>query len=827
MSLKPLDILTKYYGYTNFRRGQEDIINSIINRNDVLAIMPTGGGKSICYQVPALLLDGITLVISPLISLMKDQVDALKTMGINATYINSSLSSSEFNEILENIKNNEYKIIYVAPERLDSYEFINLIKDKNVSQIAVDEAHCVSQWGHDFRISYTKIYSFIEKLLNRPVVTAFTATASQEVRKDIIASLRLLNPDIYITGFNRENLYINIVKSSSKNKYIIDYLENHKKENGIIYAATRKDVEKIYEGLYKRGYSVSKYHAGLSQEERKINQEDFINDKVNIIVATNAFGMGIDKPNIRWVIHYNMPQSIENYYQEIGRAGRDNQKSECILLFSPGDIHIQQYLIDISIDNNKRKLFQHEKLQQMKDLIYSNDCYRKSILSYFGETLLEECNNCSNCLTEGEIIDKTLDAQKVISCIYRMKKSYGVNIIVDVLRGSKNKKLLDFGFDELSTYGIMKEYSNENLKIFINTLVSHGYLELVKNIGYNGTYPTVKLNDLSMKVLKGEVEVKFKETIISKYLNTNDELYERLKSLRYEIASEEKIAPYMVFGDSVLKTMASIYATNKEDMLSISGVGEIKYEKYSNKFIKVIEQYILEKDIKKEEKINRDKNAKDEEFLFVKTDINLYKKLKELRDRYAKEEEVTSYRILGNNTLKEISGRYPRTTEQLNDISGIGPVKIEKYGEEILRLVEDHIIENNMNVNWNEKEKLKVVIDGESRKNNEIALDLLNQGKDINFVGEELETSISTILGYVYDYIKENQEIKFKLNLKAFYNDEEADLIINACNAFGEEKISIIKKNLPNYIRYESIRAVILEKYLEALENKKEICKLI
>lgn len=365
MSLKPLDILTKYYGYTSFRRGQEDIINSIINRNDVLAIMPTGGGKSICYQVPALLLDGITLVISPLISLMKDQVDDLKTMGINATYINSSLSSKDFNEILENIRNDEYKIIYVAPERLDSYEFTNLVKDKNVSQIAVDEAHCVSQWGHDFRVSYTKIYSFIESLISRPVVTAFTATASQEVREDIITSLRLNDPDIYITGFNRENLSINIVKSSSKNKYLIDYLENHKKESGIIYAATRKDVEKIYDGLYKRGYLVSKYHAGLSQEERKINQEDFINDKIDIMVATNAFGMGIDKPNIRWVIHYNMPQSIENYYQEIGRAGRDNQKSECILLFSPGDIHIQQYLIDISIENPKRKLFQHEKLQQM------------------------------------------------------------------------------------------------------------------------------------------------------------------------------------------------------------------------------------------------------------------------------------------------------------------------------------------------------------------------------------------------------------------------------------------------------------------------------
>ena len=822
MSLKPLDILTKHYGYTSFRRGQEDIINSIINRNDVLAIMPTGGGKSICYQVPALLLDGITLVISPLISLMKDQVDALKTMGINAIYINSSLSSKDFNEILENIRNDEYKIIYVAPERLDSYEFTNLIKDKNISQIAVDEAHCVSQWGHDFRVSYTKIYSFIESLISRPVVTAFTATASQEVREDIITSLRLNNPDIYITGFNRENLSINIVKSSSKNKYLIDYLENHKKESGIIYAATRKDVEKIYDGLYKRGYLVSKYHAGLSQEERKINQEDFINDKIDIMVATNAFGMGIDKPNIRWVIHYNMPQSIENYYQEIGRAGRDNQKSECILLFSPGDIHIQQYLIDISIENPKRKLFQHEKLQQMKDLIYSNDCYRKSILSYFGESLLEECNNCSNCLTEGEIIDKTLDAQKVISCIYRMKKSYGVNMIVDVLRGSKNKKLLDFGFNELSTYGIMKDYSNENLKTFINTLVSHGYLELIKNIGYNGTYPTVKLNDLSTKVLKGEVKVKFKETIISKSLNTNDELYERLKNLRYDIATEEKIAPYMVFGDSVLKSMASTYATNKEDMLSISGIGEIKYEKYSSKFIKVIEEYMLEKNIKKEEKIGQNK---DEEFFFVKTNINLYKKLKELRDEYARKEQVIAYRILGNNTLKEISGRYPRTIEQLNDISGIGPVKIDKYGKEILCLVEAYITENNMDVIWTEKGKLKVVIDGESRKNNEIALDLLNQGKDISFVSEELETSVSTILGYVYDYIKEDQEIKFSLNLKEFYSDEESELIINACNAFGEEKISIIKKNLPNYIRYESIRAVILEKYLGVLENKKEICR--
>lgn len=822
MNTKPLDILVKYYGYTSFRKGQEDIISSIINKKDVLAIMPTGGGKSICYQVPALCLDGITLVISPLISLMKDQVDALNIMGIDAAYINSSLSSTEFNEVINNIKDDKYKIIYVAPERLDSYEFNSIIKEKNISQIAIDEAHCVSSWGHDFRVSYTKIHHFIDTLYNRPVVTAFTATASQEVREDIINSLKLREPDVYITGFNRENLFINIVKSSSKNKYIIDYLENHNNESGIIYVATRKDVEKIYEGLKKRGYLVSKYHAGLSKEERKQNQEDFINDKINIMIATNAFGMGIDKSNIRWVIHYNMPQSIENYYQEIGRAGRDGEASECILLFSPGDIYIQQYLIDISVENTKRKLVQHEKLQHMKDLIYSNHCYRKGVLAYFGEDSNDRCDNCSNCLSEGEVIDKTLDAQKVISCVYRMKRSFGINVIVDVLRGSKNKKILDLGFNELSTYGIMRDYSSDNLKIFINTLVSHGYLDLVKNIGYNGTFPTVKLNELSTKVLKGDIEVKFREVVVSKALNTNNELYEMLKSLRYNIAIEENISPYMVFGDSVLKEMSSMYTTNKEEILKISGVGEIKYEKYGNKFIELIEGYITEKNINKETNIDILSNKDDEEFFFVKTDENLYKKLKELREEYAKKENTLPYRVLGNNTLKEISGRYPVNNEQLEDISGIGPIKIEKYGEDIISLVKYYILDNNINVNWIYRKKLKVVIDGESRKNNEIALDLLNQGKNINNISEDLETSISTILGYVYDYVKENKSIQFNLNLKEFYTEEEKEIILSACNVFGREKISLIKKNLPNYIKYESIRAIILEEYLENT-NKKEL----
>ena len=599
MNIKPLDILHKYYGYTSFRKGQENIITSIINKEDVLAIMPTGGGKSICYQVPALCLDGITIVISPLISLMKDQVDALKTMGVKARLINSSLSNSEYNEALEEIENDECKIIYIAPERLDSMDFVNIIRGKNISQVAIDEAHCVSQWGHDFRVSYKKIPYFINRLDKRPIVTAFTATASNEVREDIINILNLHNPAVYITGFDRENLSINIVKSSSKNKYTLDYVENHKNESGIIYASTRKEVETIYEGLLKRNYSVAKYHAGLSNEARKEYQENFINDDIKIMVATNAFGMGIDKPNIRWVLHYNMPQSIENYYQEIGRAGRDGEDSECVLLFSPGDVHTQKYLVEVGIENPDRKRVQYKKLQQMVDLVYSNTCYRKNILNYFGETFLEDCNNCSNCLNEGEVVDKTLDAQKVISCIARMKRSFGATMIIDVLRGSKNKKVLDLGFDTLTTYGIMKNYSNEDLKTFINTLVSHGFLDVVENIGPRGSFPTIKLNEQSLKVIREEIKVEFKEDKVTKSRYVENELYEMLVSLRSEIAKEEGIAPYMVFGDATLKNMASVYATNKEEMLNISGVGQIKYEKYGKRFEDIIEKYIEEKNIDK------------------------------------------------------------------------------------------------------------------------------------------------------------------------------------------------------------------------------------
>ena len=816
MNIKPLDVLHKYYGYTSFRKGQENIITSIINKEDVLAIMPTGGGKSICYQVPALCLEGITIVISPLISLMKDQVDALNTMGIKASLINSSLSNSEYSKVLEEIENDECKIIYIAPERLDSMEFVNIIRGKNISQVAIDEAHCVSQWGHDFRVSYKKIPYFINRLGKRPIITAFTATASNEVREDIVNILDLHKPAIYITGFDRENLSINIVKSSSKNKYTLDYVENHKNESGIIYASTRKEVESIYEGLLKRNYSVAKYHAGLSNEARKEYQENFINDDIKIMVATNAFGMGIDKPNIRWVLHYNMPQSIENYYQEIGRAGRDGEDSECVLLFSPGDVHTQKYLVEVGIENPERKRVQYKKLQQMVDLVYSNTCYRKSILNYFGEPFLEDCNNCSNCLNEGEVVDKTLDAQKVISCIARMKRSFGATMIIDVLRGSKNKKVLDLGFNTLTTYGIMKNYSNEDLKTFINTLVSHGFLDVVENIGPRGSFPTIKLNEQSLKVIKQEIKVEFKEDKVTKSRYVENELYEMLVSLRSEIAKEEGVAPYMVFGDATLKNMTSSYPINKEEMLNISGVGEIKYEKYGKKFEEIIEKYIKEKNIDKSklDKVSGNTTGLNSEYFNVTTDKKLYERLREYRLSVSKLEGVLPYMVLSSNSLKEISGRYPLDEEQLKDIGGVGPVKINKYGEDIINIVKEYIKENNITPKWEEKKRLKLVIDGDSRKNEEIALDLLNQNKDINEVVDELEISVSTVLGYVCDYIKLGNRINFDIDLKCMYTENEKEMILDAIYRFGDEKVSVIKKVMPDYVKYESIRAVILERYL-------------
>ncbi|HBL2929938.1 TPA: DNA helicase RecQ [Enterococcus faecium] len=575
------DLLKQYFGYDEFRPGQKEIIQKVIDQENVLGIMPTGSGKSICYQLPALLLDGLTVVVSPLISLMKDQVDAANQLGIPATFINSSLDGYETARRFQEIDRQQYRLLYIAPERFIMPDFIQAMKRWNVRMIAIDEAHCISQWGHDFRPSYLQMANQLDQLPNRPVIVALTATATVQVAADIKRLLKIPENNHIQTGFERENLRFQVIKDQKKEQYLIEYLKINKNQSGIIYAATRKEVDRLYHLLKKFDFSVGRYHGGLNENERTEMQEAFLYDRLQLIVATNAFGMGINKSNVRFVIHYQIPGSLEAYYQEAGRAGRDGLSSEAILLFSPQDIQVQKFFIQQSQREEGQKQKEYEKLKAMTEYVYIESCLQQYILNYFGETS-SPCNRCGNCLDDREIVEVTTEAQMVLSCLKRMGENYGKQMLMKVLAGSKEQKLQALGFGHLSTYVLMKNQSQKETMQLIEYLISNGYLLTI-----NGEYPVLKVTERGIQVLKGQESVYRKEPKKVQQLSDEetDTLFEVLRELRTDLASEAGVPPYVVFSDSTLKEMSRIRPSSRLEMLQIKGVGQSKLDKYGEAFL--------------------------------------------------------------------------------------------------------------------------------------------------------------------------------------------------------------------------------------------------
>ncbi|MDR4078069.1 MAG: DNA helicase RecQ [Ruminococcus sp.] len=594
-------VLKDYFGHDSFRDGQEQIVDALLDGRDALCIMPTGAGKSMCYQIPALLFDGVTIVVSPLISLMKDQVGSLVQSGVPAAYINSSLSYPQFLRVLSNVEHGKYKIIYVAPERLLTDGFLDTCKKIKISMVAVDEAHCVSQWGQDFRPSYLKIISFVESLANRPIVGAFTATATNDVKEDIKKILRLKNPFEITTGFDRPNLFFGVIKSSSKDEKLIDLIRERGDRSGIVYCATRKNVESVCELLCDNGFSAARYHAGLDEYERRKNQEDFVFDRKNIMVATNAFGMGIDKSNVTYVIHYNMPKNIESYYQEAGRAGRDGGEADCILLYSPKDVRLNRFMIENSEGNDELTIEENEQIRErdferLKYMTFystTNDCLRGFILRYFGGEKKAYCGKCSNCLSVHKLVDVTIDAQKIMSCIARTGQRYGKTVICDVLRGSKSEKILKAELNNQSTYGIMKEVTARHIFGTIDFLAEKEY------ISADNETEVLKLLPKSRDVLFGRERLVMKkvensEKVVKTHrpeVPVNSELLDALKALRKGIASKKSVPAYVIFTDATLIDMCKKCPETPDEMLEVSGVGRTKLEKFGKQFLEEIAKF--------------------------------------------------------------------------------------------------------------------------------------------------------------------------------------------------------------------------------------------
>lgn len=616
--MNKFEILKQIFGYDTFREGQETLVDSTLSGRDVLGIMPTGAGKSLCFQVPALLFPGITIVVSPLISLMKDQVSALNAAGVHAAYINSSLTEGQYRKAMELARQGRYKIIYVAPERLMTESFLSLIQAVEISMVAVDEAHCISQWGQDFRPSYLKIVDFISQLPRRPVIGAYTATATKAVREDILCILGLQNPKVMVTGYDRKNLYFAVEKPKDKMNALLEYLRKNPEKSGIIYCNTRKTVEEVQEALLGAGYPAVRYHAGLSDREKKENQEEFIYDRKPIMVATNAFGMGIDKSNVRFVIHYNMPKDIESYYQEAGRAGRDGEPGECILYYKAQDVKMNEFLIqqqgNEELDFEEQALIRErnmERLRKMTFYCFTNECLREYILRYFGEYGGNYCGNCKNCLTEFEDLDVTEETRSILGLVKSTGERYGIVAVCDGVRGARTEKVRQFGLEENPHYGELNKTTNARIRQIINDLLVKDYLVLT-----SGDYPVLKLGEKGRDFLKGEKP----ETVVLKLprqqekeesrpkkqkAKRNEEtkypqLFEMLRQKRYQMAQEAHIPPYIIFSDKTLREMSSYLPVTREEMLEINGVGNNKYQKYGKVFSDIIKEFIEENHIEKE-----------------------------------------------------------------------------------------------------------------------------------------------------------------------------------------------------------------------------------